>query len=305
MQRGNHTRGALLAVGSALLFAAAGAGVKQVSATLPNTMVVFFRNAFALAVLAPWLARSGVSNLATPCLRLHLTRTLCGLAAMYCFFYAISRLHLAEAVLLNYTAPLFIPFLASLWLDEPIPHRAAWPIVLGFAGIALILKPTFGFFSAAGLIGLAGGVLSAAAFVGIRGLTREEPTARIVFYFTTISTVVSSIPLVWGWSMPDARTWAVLVAIGALAAGGQLLMTSAYSQAPAAWIGPFSYSTVVFAAFFGWILWGEVLDALSVAGAGLVCAAGILSVRATGGRTAAAADEPLTEPSPALDATPG
>src|SRR5712691_4577375 len=100
--------GALFIVASAALFAAMGAGIKLASRELPNAMVVFFRNAVGLVVLLPWLLRDGVRGLA-------------GLAAMYCFFYAIANLRLADAVLLNQSVPLFLPLVGSLWLGESFP----------------------------------------------------------------------------------------------------------------------------------------------------------------------------------------
>ena len=109
MHQNNLPRGALLMLASGLLFAAMGALIKNLSATLPNEMLVFFRSLIGLLVLTPWLLHRGPSYFATRRLGAHLLRALTGLAAMYCFFYALGRLPLAEAVLLNYSAPLFIP----------------------------------------------------------------------------------------------------------------------------------------------------------------------------------------------------
>jgi drug/metabolite transporter (DMT)-like permease len=73
-------------------------------------------------------------------------------------------------------------------------------------------------------------------------------------------------------------------AMGALASLAQLLLTRAYSHAPAAQVGPFTYSTVVFAAAIGWIFWGEIPDLLSFGGTALVCLAGIMTIRFAGQR---------------------
>ena len=112
-------------------------------------MVVFFRSFFGLLALTPLLLWTGPKSLRTQYLRQHVTRALAGLAAMYCFFYAIGHLPLGEAMLLNYSSPLFIPFIARLWLGEPLPKGFAWAIGTGFVGIALILKPGSGFFAPA------------------------------------------------------------------------------------------------------------------------------------------------------------
>ena len=266
-------------VASAFFFAGMGVAVKAAAQTLPNSMVVFFRSAGGLLFLLPWVARLGFRNLGTRHLPEHLVRSLAGLAAMYCFFYTIAHMPLADAVLLNYSLPLFLPFIGNLWLGEAIP-AGLWPgLILGFLGIVLILKPGLDLFNPVALVGVAAAVLAAVAQTGIRRLTHTEPTTRIVLYFSVVSTVVSGIPLLHSWKRPDPAMWGVLVALGLLATFGQLFLTKAYAQAPAAQVGPFIYTAVVFAAAFDAFIWGKWPDALSMGGSILVCAAGILTLR--------------------------
>jgi drug/metabolite transporter (DMT)-like permease len=277
-------RGALLMLASGLLFSAMGALVKHLSVQLPNEMVVFFRSAMGLLALLPWVLHRGISQLKTKNLRGHLGRGLAGVTAMYCYFYAIAHLPLAEAVLLNYSTPLFIPFIAALWLGEQVSMRLWAAIGVGFVGIVLILKPGLGMFTPVSLIGLASGMFGALAMVSIRRLSKTEPTLRIVFYFSAVCTAVSAVPLLWRWQTPDPALWTLLILMGVLASLAQLLLTRAYSHAPAAQVGPFTYSTVVFAAAVGWIFWGEIPDLLSFGGTALVCLAGIMTIRFAGQR---------------------
>jgi drug/metabolite transporter (DMT)-like permease len=292
MHTDNLPRGALLMLASGLLFATMGALVKSVSVSLPNEMVVFFRCLMGLLALIPWLVHRGPRYFATRKLGAHLVRALTGLAAMYCFFYALGRLPLAEAVLLNYSAPLFIPLAALLWVGEGFSRKLWWPIAIGFAGIALILKPGLALFTPVALIGLAAGILSALAMAGIRRLTSTEPAVRIVFYFSLTATLVSAVPLTWAWQTPAPGVWLKLIAVGVLATSAQILMTRAYAHAPAAQVGPFSYGIVVFAGLFGWALWSELPDLLSLAGVLLVIVAGILTIRLGGQRAAPPAELP-------------
>jgi drug/metabolite transporter (DMT)-like permease len=273
-------RAALLILASTLVFAAMGALIKIVAAELPNTMVVFVRNLLGLAALAPWIVRRGPRALATDCFAMHLTRSLAGLTGMYCFFYAIGHLPLAEAMLFNYAAPLFIPFIAAAWLGEALPAPVAVASFTGFAGIALILKPGMIALSPESLVALASGMFTAVAFVSIRRLALREPAWRIVFYFASIATVVSAVPLAWSWTTPAPHLWGMLVTIGILATGGQLLVTRAYGLAPAGRLGPYSYMTVVFSAGLGWAVWGDVPDLATAAGAVLVCVSGAIAARA-------------------------
>jgi len=286
MQSDHLPRGAALMLAATLLFAAASAIVKHVSEELPNEMVVFFRSFFGLLALSPLFLRHGRGYYATKRLGPHLVRALAGLTAMYCYFYAIAHLPLAEAVLLNYTAPLFIPLAALLWVGESFRKQLWWPIGIGFIGIALILKPGLSLLAPIALIGLAAGLFSALAMAGIRKLTDTEPAIRVVFYFSLTSTLVAAVPLFWSWQTPSANLWFPLFLIGVLSTVAQVLMTRAYAHAPAAQIGPFLYAIVLFAALFGWALWEEVPDRLSFAGTLLVIVAGVLTIR-LGGRKAA------------------
>lgn len=268
-------------VASALLFAAMSVAVKLASRNLPNTTIVFFRNALGLLALLPWLWPSGAAGLRTTHLRQHLVRGLAGLAAMYCFFYAIAHMPVADAVLLNYSLPLFVPLIERLWLGEVFPDRLWLVLGVGFLGVVLILRPGAGLFAPAALVGLAAAALAALAQVGIRGLTRSEPVTRIVFYFGAISTAVSALPLLGAWRLPDRALWGLLAALGILATLAQLLLTRAYACAPAARVGPFIYTAVVFAGLLDWLLWGRVPDGWFALGALLVCGAGILTLRLT------------------------
>ncbi len=277
-RRNRPVAGGLLVLISALLFSGVGALVKAASAELPSEVVVFFRNAVSMAFLLPWiLIRQRNLSLKTSCLHLHLLRSAAGLSAMYCFFIALKLLRLADAMLLCYTLPIFVPIIERFWLKEPVSRQTQIAVAVGFVGIALVLKPGFGVFQVAGLVGLASGLLSALAIVGIRRMTVTEPVVRIVFYFTLFGTLVSSFPLAWAWENPDGRLLGVLGLLGVLAIMAQMCLTKGYSLAPAGQVGPFSYGTVVFAALLGWLFWGETLDALTLVGAVLTCSAGIIA----------------------------
>jgi drug/metabolite transporter (DMT)-like permease len=272
-------RGALFMTAAGLFFAGMGLSVKLASGSLSNAQVVFVRNALGLVALLPWLPSLGEGGLRTKHLPNHLLRGVLGLLNMYCLFYAIGRLRLADAILLNYSTPLIMPLVERLWLGEPLPRRVWAPIGVGFAGIALVLKPGLGVFQPAAAVALAAAVFGATAQVGVRRLTATEPPTRIVFYFAIISTAISTAPAAQAWTTPPLALWWVLVAMGVLATLGQLSLTRAYAQAPAAQVGPFIYTSVVFAALLDWLLLGSAPDALSVAGAVLVTAAGALALR--------------------------
>ncbi|WP_420465155.1 DMT family transporter [Panacagrimonas sp.] len=279
IQRNDLARAAVHALWASAAFALMGACIKAVSAQTSTEVVVFFRNAVSLLLLLPLMWRSGLRNtVRTDKPGGHLLRTGFGMAAMYCFFYAIGHLPLAAAVLLTYSTPLWVPFIAWLWLRER-PDPIVFPsVLLGLAGIALIVKPGSGAFGGmAVIVGLAAGVLAGFAMVSIRRISDTEPPERIVFYLAAVGTLISLPPLYWAWQTPDARTLVLLVGTGAFATLGQLQLTRAYGCAPAARVGPFGYSAVMFSALLAWVLWGESLDRWALLGMLVVIASCILA----------------------------
>jgi drug/metabolite transporter (DMT)-like permease len=266
-------------VAAALLFAVMSVMVKLLSHSLPNAMVVFLRSGLSLVVLAPPILRRGFGQLRTRHLREHIVRGSVGMVAMYCFFFAIAKLGLAEALLLNYSLPLFIPFVERLWLREPIPRGIWKPIGVGMLGLIFILKPGLGLFQPAALVGVAGAVFAATAQVGVRRLTLNESVTKIVFYFSSCSTLVSLGPALFAWTTPSLASVPLIIALVATGTVAQLLMTRAYQLAPAAQVGPFIYGSVAFAALFDWMLFARHPDGLSTLGTALVVAAGILALR--------------------------
>lgn len=276
---GRLRRGAAYMVASAFFFAVMGLGVKLLARHFDNAAVVFFRNLIAIAALLPWALRHGSAPLATRRLPEHLLRAVAGLAAMYFFFFALAHMRLADAVLLNYSLPLFTPLIAFAWIGEPVPPGLWRALLLGFLGIALVLKPGPGLFQPVALAALCSALLAALAQVGVRRLTATEPVTRIVFYFSLFSTLISAAPAAWIWRAPDADEWALIVSMGVAATAGQVFLTRAYAEAPAAEVGPFIYASVPCAALLDGLVLGGWPDAWSALGALFVAGAGILTLR--------------------------
>lgn len=270
-------RGALFAILAAAAFAVMAACVKAASHSVDNPIIVFFRSSVGLLVLLPWLLRHGPAAVKTTRPGGHLWRVAFGICAMYAFFYAIAHLHLAEAIVLTYSTPLFIPFIAWVFLREPPTALILLAVTVGLFGIALIAKPQAGELNLATVAGVLSSVCAAAAMVTIRRLADTEPAVRIVFYFSALSTLISSVPLLWAWRAPDARELLLLVSIGVSATLGQLCLTRAYSLAPAARIGPFTYVAAIFGGLIGWAVWHERPDGASIAGMLLVVACCLLA----------------------------
>ncbi len=287
----NVLKGAGFILLSELLFVVMGSQVKSLSQELPTEMIVFFRNLFGLQVILPLLLRQGFGALYTQRASLHLLRGLAGLSAMYCFFYAIANLPLANAMILKMSAPLFIPIIAMLWLGERLNGLIVFAVTLGFAGVALILQPDLEGFDSVALIAVAGGFFAAIAKTTVKKLTSSENPATIVFYFALTGMLLSSVPAYLVWTPPNAQQMLQLLLLGTAAASAQFVMTRAYSFAPASKISHYAYSSVLYASLLGWLFWDEWMNLLGWIGAAMVIASGmVLLKRERGGQRIRAQD---------------
>lgn len=272
-------KGAAFILLSELFFVLMGTQVRAVSEGLNNEMIVFFRNLFGLQVVIPLLYQQGWQALKTQRPGMHLFRGMAGLSAMYCFFYAIAHLPLANAMILKMSAPLFIPLIAFLWLKETLSWMIALVVLLGFSGVTLIIKPDIGIIDTVSLIALAGGFFAAVAKTTVKNLTSTEKPATIVFYFALTGLVISSLPAFFNWQTPNLEQLMHLLLLGLMAGTGQLLMTKGFSCAPASQISHYSYSSILYASLVGWLLWDEWMDIWAWTGAALVVLSGIMLLR--------------------------
>ncbi|MFZ5697231.1 MAG: DMT family transporter [Pseudomonadota bacterium] len=270
--------GALLLICGEAMLTLMAAVIKHLSPEVPTEMMVFLRNLFGLLVLLPIVARHGGSLFSSKRPGTMAIRALAGLTAMYGFFYVIAHLPLAEATLVKLTTPFFIPIIGWFWLKERIGPYNATAIALGFIGVLCVLRPGAATFDPHALVGIAAALLASVAMVAIRDMSDDEPPDRIVFHFVVISTLVSAVPLLWAWQTPATQLWGWLVAVGVFGTAGQLLITRAFQVAPPGRIGPFTYTSVVFAALLGWWLWDETLFITTVVGSVLIFIAGLINL---------------------------
>jgi drug/metabolite transporter (DMT)-like permease len=259
------------------LFALMGVFVKLGARHFSAAELVFYRSMIGLVILYA-IARRHRLRLSTAHLRLHVIRGLSGFFALMLFFYAIAGLPLAAAVTLNYTSPLFLAgLLIVVFKQKPEWWRIA-TLVLGFAGVVLLLDPRFGDSAfLPRLLGLASGFLAAVAYLNVKALAQAgEPEWRVVFYFTLVSTVGAGMWMLLHHFHPvDWQTAPILLGLGVTATLAQLAMTRAWRLGHPLVVGSLAYSTVVFASLLGLLLWGERLSAQAWLAIGLIVMSGI------------------------------
>ncbi|WP_258240137.1 DMT family transporter [Pseudidiomarina homiensis] len=269
----------LLVITAELCFAGVSALVKYLSTDVPSEQLVFFRSLMTFVVLLPWLWRKGPGAFKTKAWRFHLTRGIAGLTAMYLFFYAIATIPLAQATLVLLLSPFLIPVIGRLWLNELVLPQTWIAITIGFLGVFVFLNPVSAELSPVILVAFIAACLAAFTKTLIRQMSATESSSKIVFYFAALGTLLSAIPLLWLGQPIAAEHWIGIAVMGLLAVGGQLGMTKAFSIAPAARVGVFTYSSVIFAALMGYWFWDEAITWYMLVGAAIITVAGYLAIR--------------------------
>jgi drug/metabolite transporter (DMT)-like permease len=242
--------------------------------------LMFFRQAFSVPVVLAWvLSRAGLASLATRRLGAHISRTLVGLIGMVSTFSAIILLPLAEATTLQFTVPLFATLLSVLLLRER-PGIYRWSAVLvGFVGILVVVQPGRELFPLVGaLVGLLAALMIALISILLRQLGATEPAARTVFWFSTLSLIPLAPPLLFVGQSHDPVEWLLLAGIGVIGGIGQIALTAALRWAPVSLVVVMDYSSLIWAAAYGWLLFGSVPAAATWIGAPLIIGSGFVIV---------------------------
>ena len=270
-------------VASALSFSLMGVCVKQVGGRIPVAEVVFARAIVSVALSWWLLHRAGIPAWGKRRWLL-IWRGAIGTAALVCVYAALAALPLAAATVLQYLYPPFTALLAWLMLGEPIGKRVLAAMALGWLGVVLVAQPA-GLLQGGAtlalvpvLIAVAGALFTAFAYVSVRSLGTSEHPLVIVFYFPLVALPLS-LPLVaLNPVLPTPAELLWLVGVGVFTQLGQVYLTRSLTALPAARATAISYVQVLFAGGWGWLLFGESIDSWTIAGAGLVLAATLVSL---------------------------
>ncbi len=192
---GAALKGVLFAVVSSLVASTAGAASKMIVGVVPVTTIVFFQYGLCLLLLMPMLLRYPLNHWSTHRPGAHLLRGISGWLCFYAYYLAIKHIPLVDAALLRNTAPLFVPLLVWGWMKVAVPKSHWQPLILGFVGVVLILKPDLDGVETWHLVGLGSGVSLALSMVGTRTLSSSEPASVILFYYYLVF-FLCSLPLV-------------------------------------------------------------------------------------------------------------
>lgn len=274
----------LLMLGASLLFAVMGVGVKLASAEYSAGEIVLYRSLLGLLFMAAALRVRRISwRTSVP--GMHLGRCLGGTTALCLWFYSFGGLPLGTAMTLNYLSSVWIALflIGGAVLLGPARGGPDWRLVLavlaGFAGVALVLRPTIEQDQLwHGLMGLLSGVLSATAYLQVTALGRVgEPGERVVFYFSVAGVVAGAAltALMGGMHGHSPRGVLLLLGLGTAATVAQWMMTRAYATGATLGIAALQYMGIVFGFVFGVWLFNDPVTPMALAGMALIIGAGV------------------------------
>lgn len=262
----NRTKGVLFIIMSAFGFAMMSAFVK-LSGDLPSFQKTFFRNitsciiAFILILINKESFFGKLENQ-----KILILRSIFGTLGIVFNFYAIDKLVLSDANMLNKLSPFFVIIFSALFLKEKINLKQGLAIIVAFIGALFIIKPQFNFDIIPSLIGVCGAICAAAAYTCLRALGGKEKYYTIVFYFSFFSTIVILPFMLMVYKEMSMLQFVYLILAGIFASIGQFGITIAYKYAKAKEISIFDYSNILFSAIISIVLFGVIPDYLSVIG---------------------------------------
>jgi drug/metabolite transporter (DMT)-like permease len=271
-------RGAALVSAGALTLVVMAIVTKLLGQRLSSFQILFFRSSIGLLFLLPLFARDPGEPFRTRRQGMHLVRGAVGSVGNICFFWTITHMLLADSMALQFSRPLFMIPLAVVFLGECAGLRRSLVALVGFGGILLYARPFTAGFDPNAIVGAVGALFAGLVVVCIKRLATSETTRVIMFYYAFWTSVFVAAPALVFWVTPTWDELMLLVLVGFLGISGQSMITHGLTMGDATALVPLDYSRVLYAAAFGYLIFGEVPAAWSLAGMALILGSSIVLV---------------------------
>jgi len=280
-QQDQVARGILALILATLLFAVQDAITKHLTASLPVVQLMFVRYCFFALFAAVFATRRIGLRVALRSQRpgLQVLRCLLIAAEMAMFAFCLKHLGIAEMHALFACFPLMITGLSVPLLGERVGWRRGLAVAIGFAGTLIIIQPGAGVISIYALIALACALMFAFYNIVTRKVSRQDSFETSLLYFGFVGLAATSMAVPFFWRTPGLEDCLWLLAISIISIFSHLLLIKSLQLAPAVILQPFNYFILVWAMIIGYLFYGEILDAATLAGASLVVASGIYVAR--------------------------
>jgi len=250
---------------------------KQLSAELHAIQIVWGYFLGIFLIVATYLAWRGWRRnpLRTARAPLHAVRSAFLVASIASLFVGLTYLPIAEATMIGFMAPLFIVVLSGPILGERVDRHRWLAVLIGLAGVVVIVRPGGGIAHWAAIMPLLGALAFALYQVMTRVLARTESTETTLFYTAAGGLFWTSVLTPFVWVTPSLPHWGAFLFIGALGAAAHLCLIKAFEAAQASLLAPLNYSKLVWATLAGYVVFGDLPGLNTVAGCALIVASGL------------------------------
>ncbi|MCK8785489.1 DMT family transporter [Roseomonas sp. NAR14] len=273
--RENVLRGILLILASISLFSCSDALSKYLRATLPVVEIVWIRYAVFVAITLLLLGRGRFRGMRAQRRGLQVMRGLCVVGSALFFVVGLGYLPLAEATAINYVAPTFITLLSIPVLGEVVGIRRWAALLVGFAGVLIVVQPGSSAFQPAAVFPLLTAIAWAGAVVITRRIGTADRAVTTMFWTAGTGLAVLTLMLPFSFRMPTAFELGLALAHGVLGSVGQMLVVQAYRHAGASVLAPFSYGQIVTSGLVGFLVFGSVPGSAMLLGSAVIIASGL------------------------------
>lgn len=272
-------RGILWMVLTMFIFASINAVAKTLAETYPVAQVVWARYAFHVVLLVLLLRGRLFRIIISRALGLQLTRSVLMVSTTGLYFAALHLLPLADVGAIMYVAPLVVTLLSVPLLGEAVGPRRWAGVCVGFIGALVVIRPGAGVMQVAAFLPLAAAVLHALYQITTRKVSAVDSPMTSLVYTALVGSIVTTVGVPLVWVEPDIRGWALMMLIGLLGGSGHFALIKAFQAAPAASVTPFGYTTLIWLTAYGYVLFGDLPDRMTVAGALIIVLSGLYVFR--------------------------
>lgn len=275
------TRAAGWMAGWLVMMTAIAVAGREATRELSVFQVMLLRSLIGLVVLAPLVrAPGGLRAMRTSRLPAHSLRNLVHYAAQAGWLAALALIPLAHVVALEFTMPIWTALLAYAFLGEKLDYRKLAAIVLGMAGVALIVRPAPGAaFSVGHLIALVAAVGFAVSVTMVKSLTRTDSATQMMFWMLVLQSVIGAVPAIAYWQTPVGMQWVWIVVVGLCGTCSHYCMARAMAHAEATVVVPMDFLRLPLTAAAGWALYAERFDLATLIGAALILGGNAVNLR--------------------------
>lgn len=265
-------RAALWMGGAVLSFSFMAIAVRELLRHMGAFEILFLRTVVTLALVLAILPRSGTATLRTRLFPHHLARALMHLGGQWCWIYAIAALTLATVFAIEFTMPVWVAILAAFFLGERLNRGRVVMLVLGLAGIAIILRPDVDGLHPAALVMVLGSMFYAGNMIMTKRISAHDSPVAVLFWMSLIQTPLTLASALPQWVTPQLSDlpWALVIGGGSFAA--HYSMTRAMKLGDATLVVPIDFLRLPLIAIVGAIFYGEPLEAATFIGAAVIFA---------------------------------